>query len=54
MNKKEKINTTRADKIINTKAWRNDTLGLLTNRVIRILIEDGATETEAYKYLEMD
>lgn len=45
--------TKRADEIINTKEWQNDSQGFLVNDVIAILIEDGATEAEAYEYLEL-
>lgn len=48
------MNTKRADKIIDTKEWQQDSIGKLAGKVIEILIEDGATYDEACHYLEIE
>ncbi len=40
--------------IINSKPWANDNMGLLANDVIKLIISLGATESEAYEYLEIE
>ena len=42
-----------ADAIINSKEWSKDSQGALANKVIRLLVQSGMTEGEAYEYLEM-
>jgi len=39
--------------ILKSEKWRNDILGLLINKVIRMGVKLGATESDMYEYLEM-
>ena len=40
-------------KLINSREWANDGLGLLVRGAIDIILSAGYTEAEAYEYLEI-